>query len=157
MKIVVLAGGLSTERDVSLNSGAGICRTLRERGHQAILVDVFLGLPNAPENLADAFDLPDGNLSIVKNGIQTSEPDLEAIKAQREDKSDCFLGPNVIELCRMADICTMERPWKGRRPKRSQTEIYNTPRPRTHRPAPIGIAPWSPLRCPPCRLIYNGM
>lgn len=104
MKIVVLAGGLSTERDVSLNSGAGICRTLRERGHQAILLDVFLGLPNAPENLEDAFNLEDGNLSIV-NGIQTSEPDLEAVKAQREDKSDCFLGPNVIELCRMADIC----------------------------------------------------
>lgn len=104
MKIVVLAGGLSTERDVSLNSGAGICRTLRERGHQAILLDVFLGLPNAPENLADTFNLEDGNLSIV-NGIQTTEPDLDAIKASREDKSDCFLGPNVIELCRMADIC----------------------------------------------------
>lgn len=103
MKIVVLAGGLSTERDVSLNSGAGICRTLRERGHQAILLDVYLGLPNAPENLADTFDLEDGNLSIV-SGIQTSAPDIEAVKAMREDKSDCFLGPNVIELCRMADI-----------------------------------------------------
>ena len=31
MKIIVLAGGLSTERDVSLSSGAGICRTLREK------------------------------------------------------------------------------------------------------------------------------
>lgn len=103
MKIVVLAGGLSTERDVSLSSGAGICRTLRERGHKAILLDVFLGLPDAPENLEEVFELPDGNLDIVK-GISTSEPDLEAIKASREDKSDCFLGPNVIELCRMADI-----------------------------------------------------
>ena len=28
MRIIVLAGGLSTERDVSLSSGAGICRTL---------------------------------------------------------------------------------------------------------------------------------
>ena len=27
MKIIVLAGGLSTERDVSLSSAAGICRT----------------------------------------------------------------------------------------------------------------------------------
>ena len=53
MKIVVLAGGLSTERDVSLSSGAGICRTLRERGHRAILLDVFLGLPDVPENLED--------------------------------------------------------------------------------------------------------
>ena len=29
MKIIVLAGGLSTERDVSLSSAAGICRTHR--------------------------------------------------------------------------------------------------------------------------------
>ena len=103
MKIIVLAGGLSTERDVSLCSGAGICRTLRERGHKAILLDVFLGLPDAPENLEDVFDLPDGNLGIAEN-ISTTEPDIEAVKASREDKSDCFLGPNVIELCRMADI-----------------------------------------------------
>ena len=53
MKVVVLAGGLSTERDVSLSSGANICRTLRERGHKAVLLDVFLGFPNAPENLEE--------------------------------------------------------------------------------------------------------
>ena len=41
MKIVVLAGGLSTERDVSLASGAGICKTLREKGHDAFLLDVY--------------------------------------------------------------------------------------------------------------------
>ena len=41
MKIIVLAGGLSPERDVSLTSGAGICKTLREKGHQAFLLDVF--------------------------------------------------------------------------------------------------------------------
>ena len=39
MKIVVLAGGLSTERLVALTSGTGVCRALRERGHKAILVD----------------------------------------------------------------------------------------------------------------------
>ena len=51
MKIIVLAGGLSTERDVSLASAAGICKTLLEKGHDAFLLDVFLGLENAPENL----------------------------------------------------------------------------------------------------------
>ena len=34
MRIVVLAGGLSMERNVSLSSGTRICRALRERGHQ---------------------------------------------------------------------------------------------------------------------------
>ena len=103
MKIIVLAGGLSTERDVSLASAAGICRTLLERGHDAFLLDVFLGLENAPENLEDVFTMPGHGLEIAKN-ISEEEPDLEAVKASRPDQSDCFLGPNVIELCRMADI-----------------------------------------------------
>ena len=42
MKIVVLAGGTSTERDVSIVSGTGIFSALRQKNHQAILVDVFL-------------------------------------------------------------------------------------------------------------------
>ena len=36
MKIVVLAGGTSTERTVSITSGTGICKALRQKGHQAI-------------------------------------------------------------------------------------------------------------------------
>lgn len=103
MKIVVLAGGLSEERDVSLASGAGICRVLRERGHRTILLDVFLGLPNVPSDLEEVFDLPGANLEIAE-GIKSTEPDIEAVKALREDKSDCFFGPNVIEICRLADI-----------------------------------------------------
>ena len=103
MKIIVLAGGLSTERDVSLASAAGICRTLLDKGHDAFLLDVFLGLENAPENLEDVFTLPGHGLEIAKN-ISEEEPDLEAVKASRPDQSDCFLGPNVIELCRLADI-----------------------------------------------------
>ena len=48
------------ERNVSLSSGNKICRALRSRGHQAILVDMFLGLEGyagAPESI---FDAPDG-------------------------------------------------------------------------------------------------
>ena len=51
MNIIVLAGGYSNERDVSLSSGGSICRALRERGHNAYLLDAFLGLEKAPENL----------------------------------------------------------------------------------------------------------
>lgn len=103
MKIVVLAGGLSGERDVSLASGAGICRVLRERGHRAILMDVFLGLPTAPANLEDVFDMPGANLEIA-DGIKSEKPDIKAIKDSREDKSNCFFGPNVVDICRLADI-----------------------------------------------------
>lgn len=103
MKIIVLAGGLSTERDVSLSSSAGICRTLLEKGHDAFLLDVFMGFPYDKEKLDKVFTLPDHGLDIVKN-IGTEEPDLAAVRASRPDQSDCFLGPNVIELCRAADI-----------------------------------------------------
>lgn len=106
MKIIVLAGGLSTERDVSLTSGAGICRTLLEKGHQAFLLDVFMGFPYDSDRLNEVFDLPGHGLEIA-DGIKTTEPDLAAIKVSRPDQSDCFLGPNVIELCRMADIVFM--------------------------------------------------
>ena len=50
MKIVVLAGGLSTERAVSLVTGSSVCRALRENGHRAILVDLFLGLETLPSD-----------------------------------------------------------------------------------------------------------
>lgn len=106
MKIVVLAGGLSTERDVSLSSGAGICKTLREKGHDAFLMDVYLGFPYDADKLEEVFTLPGAGLEIAE-GIKTTEPDLAAIKASREDQSDCFVGPNVIEICRMADIVFM--------------------------------------------------
>lgn len=106
MKIVVLAGGLSTERDVSLVSGAGICRTLRERGHEAFLLDVYLGFPYDANKLEEVFSLPNAGLEIAE-GIKTTEPDLVAIKSSREDQSDCFLGPNVIDICRLADIVFM--------------------------------------------------
>ena len=106
MKIVVLAGGLSTERVVSLNSGAGICRTLRERGHEAFLLDVYLGFPYDADKLEEVFTLPGAGLEIAE-GIKTTEPDLAAVKASRKDQSDCFLGPNVVEICRMADIVFM--------------------------------------------------
>ena len=106
MRIVVLAGGLSTERDVSLASGAGICRTLRERGHEAFLLDVYLGFPYDENRLEEVFTLPNAGLEIAE-GIKTTEPDLAAVKASREDQSDCFVGPNVINICRMADIVFM--------------------------------------------------
>ena len=43
MKIVVLAGGISTERDVSLVTGSMIYKALVNKGHQVMLLDVYLG------------------------------------------------------------------------------------------------------------------
>ena len=49
MKIVVLAGGLSTERDVSFKTGDMVAKALRENGHQVILLDVFMGYSDKKE------------------------------------------------------------------------------------------------------------
>ena len=43
MNIVVLAGGISTEREISIVSGTQVCKALRGRGHRAVLLDVFCG------------------------------------------------------------------------------------------------------------------
>ena len=56
MKIVVLCGGLSMERNVSLSSGTLICKALRELGHQAVLVDMFYGLEDVEGPLEDLFE-----------------------------------------------------------------------------------------------------
>ena len=102
MKIVVLAGGISTERTVSLVSGTGVCQALRRKGHQAILVDMFMGLENPPADLNTLFDAPDGLCPDVK--IEVQAPDLDAVRRSRPDQSPSRIGPHVLEICRLADI-----------------------------------------------------
>ena len=101
MKIVVLAGGLSPERSVSLVTGTSVCRALRENGHRAILVDLFLGVEALPEDAESLFDAADG--LCPEASITAQEPDLDAVRAARSDKSDSRFGPHVLELCAMAD------------------------------------------------------
>ena len=101
MKIVVLGGGISTERHVALVTGTSVCKALRERGHKAIFVDMFLGLENYHGKLEDAFDAPDGFCGKV--AIETTAPDLDAVRASREDKSPSRLGKDVLAICALAD------------------------------------------------------
>ena len=101
MKIVVLGGGISTERHVSLVSGTSVCKALRERGHKAIFVDMFFGLEDYEGNLEDAFDAPDGFCGSV--AIETQAPDIKAVIASRKYKSPSRLGKNVLEICALAD------------------------------------------------------
>ena len=102
MNIVVLAGGLSMERNVSLSSGTKVCRALRARGHRAILVDMFLGLENYTGSPDAIFDAPDGLCSDYS--VAREEPDLAAVRASRKDKSANLFGKDVLTVCRAADI-----------------------------------------------------
>ena len=101
MKIVVLGGGISTERSVSLVTATSVCRALRDAGHKAIFVDMFMGLENYQGKLEDIFDAPDGLLEKV--AIEETAPDLEAVRAARQDKSPSLLGKDVLKVCAMAD------------------------------------------------------
>ena len=100
MNIVVLCGGLSNERDVSISTGTGAAEALRERGHRVVLVDLYLGLDDGFTTPEDAFT---HSHEIAQSSVAEREPDLEKVRAMRPD-SECRVGPHVIELCRAADI-----------------------------------------------------
>ena len=106
MKIVVLAGGLSTERDVSFKTGDMVAKALRENGHQVIVLDVFMGYSDKKEDITGIFDRSE-EVSVKVEGIPEVAPDLAKVKASRKDQSDNFFGPNVIEICQEADIVFM--------------------------------------------------
>ena len=101
MNVIVLAGGLSTERNVSLSSGAKVCEALRELGHQAALVDLFLGLEDYGKPFDRIFDAPP---PLPPTNIGAQAPDLDAVKQSRKDKSPKVLGPGVLEVCALADV-----------------------------------------------------
>ena len=106
MDIVVLAGGLSTERDVSFVTGNMVSKALRKNGHRVILLDVFMGYSDKKEDISDIFEHTE-EVSVQVEEIPTVAPDLAAVKASRADQSDNFFGPNVIEICQKADVVFM--------------------------------------------------
>ena len=91
MKIVVLAGGTSTERDVSIVSGTGICGALRQKGHQAILVDVFCGQEEV--DWEDPFPAEYD----VEKAAAYNQKDLICRWTELKKTRKNFFGPNVIE------------------------------------------------------------
>jgi len=100
MKVLVLAGGLSPERDVSLSSGSLIANALREAGHRVLLIDVYEGLAIDECDYEQAFQT-DGTPYAYT--VPDKEPDLTAIK-ERNDNGDALVGPHVLGLCQRADV-----------------------------------------------------
>ena len=101
MNIVVLCGGLSMERNVSLSSGTLICGALRKLGHRAVMVDMFYGLEDydaAPARLFETLP-PLGEASISEQA-----PDLDAVRRSRKWQSPSKVGKGVFELCALADV-----------------------------------------------------
>lgn len=97
MNIVVLAGGISTEREVSIVSGTQVCKALREKGHRAILLDVYFG--NEQLQAADAFP-QEYDVDVAASYMRGFDSSIEAAKAADKD----FFGPQVLESCKAADV-----------------------------------------------------
>ena len=79
-----------------------ICRALRERGHRAAVVDLYMGFEGLDLVPKDAFDVPDGLVSTIPAGRE--EPNLEAVRRSRADQSGSIFGKGVLEFCAAADI-----------------------------------------------------
>lgn len=96
MKITVLAGGYSPERDVSLLSGALIANSLCRSGHRVALADVFFPYRGV---LTDEAFTSDGNFM---HTIPPVPPDLKGLRA--EVPGNALIGEGVLALCRLSDV-----------------------------------------------------
>ncbi len=101
MRIVVLAGGLSTEREVSISSGTLVAEALRSKGHEVVLLDVFMGYE---ENICDIdalfkqnYSFTDGNS--IGDDVENTITNIKEAKENRLDKTSRYIGRNVIEIC----------------------------------------------------------
>ncbi len=99
LKIVVLAGGISPERDVSLSSGSLIAAALRRRGHKVLMLDVFLGMHWDGKNADALFEQTEEASFTVGREL----PNLKELCAAKG--GECVkIGPGVLDICRAADV-----------------------------------------------------
>jgi len=88
MKIMVLMGGTSAERDVSLSSGEAIVQGLREAGHQVLAIDTVKG-----------YKLPEYQKKFLPQGIKSEPPDVKTLQFQGKK-----LALKTIESFDLSDV-----------------------------------------------------
>ncbi|MFW8052872.1 D-alanine--D-alanine ligase family protein [Vagococcus fluvialis] len=99
MKIVVLAGGLSDERDVSLSSGSQVANALKKNNHDVLLLDLLDDVSSY-----DNFDIAYEALKKESYHYVVPEiaPDLESLKEKHSASGEVSLG--LLPICQTADI-----------------------------------------------------
>lgn len=106
MNVVVLCGGLSLERDVSLCTASMVVKALLKKNHNAVLVDVIGDYEVPSEDFTDYIKTcRNRSQEIILVGRQA--PDIDAIREQVMRKGTSGLGKNVLNLCKAADIVFM--------------------------------------------------
>lgn len=88
LRITVLLGGVSAERDVSLSSGLRIAAALREKGHDVICLDPAEGVLTR-----------ETERTLLANGVGSAPPSLEALAGLEARSLSPVLGtmPEVTE------------------------------------------------------------
>lgn len=99
MDVVVLAGGTSTERNVSLSTGSKVCQALRKNGHRSVLLDVCEDY-NVEELDKESIFAKEVEVDLATISEKPLDKEfLEALKQRRE-----YFGKNVLKLCKLSDI-----------------------------------------------------
>jgi D-alanine-D-alanine ligase len=87
MKIAVLFGGTSSERDVSVASGAQVVRALQDAGHEVIAVDTARGVLGPVEQKR-----------LLTSGVAPVPPDEEALALMRSDTGPLAQSANLKKV-----------------------------------------------------------
>ena len=103
MKIVVLAGGYSPERDVSLSSGALIANSLLKSNNEVMLLDLYLGKNS--KDFPAVYKTKEDN-EVFSHKIENTEPDLEKLKKE-SGNGEVLIGEGVLDICMDADVVFM--------------------------------------------------
>ncbi|MES1260041.1 MAG: D-alanine--D-alanine ligase [Gemmatimonadota bacterium] len=94
MKICVLTGGSSSERDVAFASAGQVVAALRSRGHQVSVADTTTGLLDAS-----------GEARLLQPSVRTSPPELDVMSGLLEAERKVLFGGLLNEpAIRNADV-----------------------------------------------------
>ena len=102
MNIIVLSGGLSPERNVSLSSASLISAALRRKGHKVLMLDIYEGISDISSDPMELFSTDESEKRSVGE-IAPSANDLYEIRKRNGFRSE-LIGPNVLFLCKLADV-----------------------------------------------------
>ncbi len=91
MKITVLMGGTSAERDVSIASGLRIAQALRGRGHEVTSLDTVLGVIDVTEERA-----------LLHSGVGTAPPSLDTLASM--SRSAIWPALGSLPVIREVDV-----------------------------------------------------
>lgn len=104
MNIVVLCGGISTEREISIKTGTMVCKALRSKGHNAIVMDVYCGDKDMDINNPFGADY---SVDEAVQKIISYNDKLSIFSEEKKANRRGFFGENVLKVCRMSDIVFM--------------------------------------------------